>query len=286
MKSVLLCGLLAAICQSSQGGELPCLFDPACRKPAIIGHQGAPAFWMPRNSLASFQRAADLGSDGVEVDVRFSSDGIPFVAHDAKISLWQAPGCAGLRLADSPAAELERCRLLPTLSQKLLPLANLERATGNRLLLHLDVKEQELIPQALEAVRRLHAEDHAYIAVSVWHAVQNRELLEKSTDVRLCLKIRTVKQFDDVLTWMRLPQVFMVMTDEQFLDTAIDHEQLKAQIRRMHDAGLKVMASGNKKHPSVEKQLRLLRDGYDAILSYDVENGVEAARRFSSGKVN
>jgi glycerophosphoryl diester phosphodiesterase len=276
--------VIALIAVPVAGENLPCLLNPACRKPSVIGHQGAPGFWEPRNSLPGFERAAALGADGAEVDVRFSSDGVPFVAHDAKISLWQAPGCAGYTLAETPSAELARCRLLPFLSQKLLPLADLLHRTGNRFLLHLDIKEPELIPSALEAVRRLHAQDRAYLTVSVWHAVQQRDLLEKSPDVRLCLKIRAVKQFDDVLTWMRLPQVFMVMTDEQFLDTPLPREQIKAQIHRMHDAGLKVMASGNKKHPSVDNQLCLLRNGYDAILSYDVENGVEAARRFAGEK--
>ena len=285
-KTISICSLFLylALAALASAGDLLCLLDPACRKPAIIGHQGAPGFWEPRNSLTAFQKAVELGADGAEVDLRFSSDGVPFVAHDAEISIWQAPGCAGYKLAETPSAELARCRLLPFLTQKLLPFADLLHRTGNRFLLHLDIKEPELIPQALDAVRRLHAEDHAYIAVSVWHAVQQRELLAKSADVRLCLKIRTVKQFDDVLTWMGLPQVFMVMTDETFLDQPLDAEQIKAQIRRMHAAGLKVMASGNKRHPSVDSQLRLLCDGYDAILSYDVENGVEAARRFAGEK--
>ncbi len=49
--------------------------------PLIIAHRGASAI-APENTLAAFQQAVDVGSDGVEFDVRLSKDGIPVVIHD------------------------------------------------------------------------------------------------------------------------------------------------------------------------------------------------------------
>lgn len=50
-------------------------------KPLIIGHRGAAAE-APENTLASVQRAIEIGVDFVEVDVRLSRDGVPFLFHD------------------------------------------------------------------------------------------------------------------------------------------------------------------------------------------------------------
>jgi glycerophosphoryl diester phosphodiesterase len=50
-------------------------------RPEIIAHRGASRE-RPENSLAAFQRAAELGADGVELDVHLHDDGVPRVHHD------------------------------------------------------------------------------------------------------------------------------------------------------------------------------------------------------------
>jgi len=52
--------------------------------PLIIGHRGASAL-APENTLAAFKRALTDGADGVELDVRLASDGVPVVIHDADL---------------------------------------------------------------------------------------------------------------------------------------------------------------------------------------------------------
>jgi glycerophosphoryl diester phosphodiesterase len=49
--------------------------------PLIFGHRGASAY-APENTLIAFQRALELGADGVELDVTLSADGVPVVIHD------------------------------------------------------------------------------------------------------------------------------------------------------------------------------------------------------------
>src|SRR5687768_15234081 len=50
-------------------------------EPLILGHRGASAV-APENTLAAFSRAIQDGADGIEFDVRLSSDGVAVVIHD------------------------------------------------------------------------------------------------------------------------------------------------------------------------------------------------------------
>ncbi len=49
--------------------------------PRVMGHRGAAA-WAPENTLASIQKAADLGATWVEFDVMLTGDGRPVLFHD------------------------------------------------------------------------------------------------------------------------------------------------------------------------------------------------------------
>ena len=52
--------------------------------PLIWGHRGASGH-APENTLPAFQLAADMGADGVELDVQLTRDGIPVVCHDETV---------------------------------------------------------------------------------------------------------------------------------------------------------------------------------------------------------
>ncbi len=53
--------------------------------PLIFGHRGASAY-APENTLAAFDRAFELGADGIELDVTLTKDGIPIVIHDDTVN--------------------------------------------------------------------------------------------------------------------------------------------------------------------------------------------------------
>jgi glycerophosphoryl diester phosphodiesterase len=54
---------------------------PYSDRPLNFAHRGA-SHDAPANTLPAFTRAAELGADGVELDVHISSDGVPVVIHD------------------------------------------------------------------------------------------------------------------------------------------------------------------------------------------------------------
>lgn len=69
-----------------------------------IGHRGACGY-APENTLASMQKAIELGVDGFEFDIQLSRDGIPVVIHDD--SLERTTNGKGL-VSDYTLAELQK----------------------------------------------------------------------------------------------------------------------------------------------------------------------------------
>ena len=72
--------------------------------PLIIGHRGASAV-APENTLAAFRKAIDAGADGIEFDVRLSSDGIPVIIHDETL---RRTASRPERVGDLTAEELRK----------------------------------------------------------------------------------------------------------------------------------------------------------------------------------
>ncbi len=73
------------------------------KKPLIIAHRGASKL-APENTLAAFQKANEIGADGIEFDVRLSKDGVPVVVHDFDLKrICRRDG----RVSDFTVAELQ-----------------------------------------------------------------------------------------------------------------------------------------------------------------------------------
>lgn len=53
-------------------------------KPLVWAHRGASGY-APENTLAAFQKAVDLGADGVELDIQLTKDDQIVVIHDEMI---------------------------------------------------------------------------------------------------------------------------------------------------------------------------------------------------------
>ncbi len=93
--------------------------------PPVIGHRGAPLH-APENSLAGFEKAAELGAQWVEFDVMLSADGIPVVHHDLTLDRTAGRSEAVADLSAESLAEVDvgerfnahyRGQKLPTLAK-------------------------------------------------------------------------------------------------------------------------------------------------------------------------
>jgi glycerophosphoryl diester phosphodiesterase len=81
-----------------------------------IGHRGAKGY-APENTLLSFQKAIDLGADGIELDVHLSADGEIVVIHDETIDrTTNGKGIVNtLTLQELQAFRIENNEQIPTL---------------------------------------------------------------------------------------------------------------------------------------------------------------------------
>lgn len=57
---------------------------PLIEKTLIIAHRGASAY-APENTMEAFELAAQMGADGIELDIHLTSDGQVVVCHDEKV---------------------------------------------------------------------------------------------------------------------------------------------------------------------------------------------------------
>src|SRR3990170_8233404 len=115
----------------------------------IIAHRTCPRH-APENSLQWIRKAAELGADGVEIDVQRTLDGVPILMHDR--TLWRTAGLYfPARLL--PYSFVRRLRLrgseerVPTLAQAL-------DALPPGLLVAVDIKHASAAPATLAEVRR------------------------------------------------------------------------------------------------------------------------------------
>jgi glycerophosphoryl diester phosphodiesterase len=121
-------------------------------RPLVFAHRGGAAL-APENTLVAFENAVALGADGIELDVRASSDGRVVVHHDRTLERttpWRGPVSA--RTADELA-----CVNVPELAQVLHACRDL------RVIIEIKVNERAFGRLVVEQLRRAGAVDRACV---------------------------------------------------------------------------------------------------------------------------
>ena len=119
-----------------------------------IGHRGAPREF-PENTLPSFQRAFELGADGVELDVHLTVDGTPVVHHDPEVTIQVRPRriirpIATMSWKELSGVEISPGITIPTLEQVL----ELARDRGT---VYVELKGSGVEERSLDVIRAAHA---------------------------------------------------------------------------------------------------------------------------------
>jgi glycerophosphoryl diester phosphodiesterase len=133
-----------------------------------IAHRGASRV-APPNTLAAFEKALELGADGVELDVQFSADGVPIVIHDFTVDgTTDGSGrVAEMRLAQLKQLDAGSCFDPAFAGERIPTLEEVLEAVGGRLLLDIELKDFSLRGSGLE---------QAVVAQVEQHGLENRVL--------------------------------------------------------------------------------------------------------------
>jgi glycerophosphoryl diester phosphodiesterase len=139
----------------------------------VVGHRGAMGY-CPENTLASFERALELGADWIELDVHLSRDRALIVIHDE--TLERTTNGRGL-VRDHSLAELRQ--LDAGDGQRLMTLDEvLEWAAGRNTVVDIEIKNGPIYYDGIEdavvaAVRNARMVDQV-IVISFDHAAAKR----------------------------------------------------------------------------------------------------------------
>jgi len=220
--------------------------------PEIIAHRGVSRERL-ENTIPAFQRAIDLGANGVELDVHVTRDGTVVVHHDPVIRGTSSDATlAGRPILSLTTAEVASFRLgdggpVPTL----LEVSALLR---DHLTLYCELKGEGTAGPALDVLQHnggrcaVHSFDHRMIAESALLAPSvARGVLEVSRHVDAASALRSASARD---LWQQI----------EFIDDELVHQ--------VHAAGGRVIAWTANDPATVE---RLAALGVDGFCGDDVE---------------
>ncbi len=120
-------------------------------RPLILAHRGA-SHWAPENTLAAFRLAAEMGADGVELDVQLCKDGEAVVIHNFTVD--ETTDGSG-RVKDFTLAELQVLDAggwyaAEFAGERIPALAQVLHELGPRLTLNIELKTMALSTDGLE----------------------------------------------------------------------------------------------------------------------------------------
>ncbi len=128
--------------------------------PAVIAHRGDRAF-APENTLAAFTQAALKGADGIEFDVKLTSDGEVIVLHDQTVDRTTNGRGNVARLTLAALKELDASIQFPGQfpGEKIPTLKEVFETVGRKLYMNVELTNyatprDALVPRVVELVRK------------------------------------------------------------------------------------------------------------------------------------
>ena len=175
---------------------------------AVVAHRGANRE-APENTLDAFQRAIEIGVQGIELDIQFTRDRVPVVIHDPNLRSTRHP------ISSLTVDEIRDRSSVPTLDEVLA-------LVDARCELYIEIKA----PAAVDAVVERLASRRSWCAV---HAFDHRVVAKaRVLDPQLRTGILLVSYLVDVDAAMRAAGARDLWQQADYIDREL--------IERVHDA--------------------------------------------------
>ncbi|HPY89890.1 MAG TPA: glycerophosphodiester phosphodiesterase [Lentisphaeria bacterium] len=156
--------------------------------PLVIAHRGDSAEY-PENTLDAIISAVEQRADAVEVDLRCSKDGVPYLFHDNTLDrVTDGKGTA----SDLTIDELKKLTVTHTRTGRKASICTLEEAIlalkEGPAFLHIDLKESRAVPAMAELLKRHNFSERTIVGCSGNTKLisEIREALPRSQIVVIC----------------------------------------------------------------------------------------------------
>ncbi|WP_348800483.1 glycerophosphodiester phosphodiesterase [Flavobacterium adhaerens] len=144
-----------------------------------IAHRGASGY-EPENTLISFEKAIEMGADGIELDVHLSADGHLMVIHDGTLDrTTNGKGFVNQKtLAELTSFRINEEHQIPTLVEVL-------DLVDRKCLVNIEIKGDGCADQVVELIDRYVSEknwkqDHFIVSSFDWNSLQQVRFLDEN----------------------------------------------------------------------------------------------------------
>ncbi|MBP6556954.1 MAG: glycerophosphodiester phosphodiesterase [Flavobacterium sp.] len=160
-----------------------------------IGHRGAKGH-VAENTLASFQKAIDLGVDMIELDIQLSLDKVPMVIHDQTVD--RTTSSVGL-VTDFSAKELQKLGI-PTLK-------DVFELVQNRCEINVEIKSFSVTQAVLDLIdKNIFDKNKILISSFDWNALQE----VRFNDEEIRIGILTETDLDLALAFAKFIKAYSI----------------------------------------------------------------------------
>jgi glycerophosphoryl diester phosphodiesterase len=171
----------------------------------LLAHRGYHAD-VPENTMAAFEAALRLGVDGIETDVRLSSDGLPVIIHDRATPKKRA------------VVELTRREIESDVGHPVPVLDEVLDAFPD-LLWEVEIKNPEALPAAMRVLKQFQHR-RRLLVTSFRHDVVMQCAGELEADCGLLLAHRPLDVGAVIAGCAGQPQIKAIVWDYNIIDTA------------------------------------------------------------------
>ena len=247
-----------------------CWRDPTCVRTMAVGHGGD---WSlsgnPYDSNAALAAAYAGGADGVKIDVRVTSDGVPVIAHSSPIEAFESLDCYNKKIEEMTAAAVTSCHRLPSKTETFQRLDTVLAYLKGKLTVELTVKRQVDYAVAIAAVLAAGAESFAYFEVSTSDLQTLLPPISGADKVYYLMNIKALSEVDVLLDTIKNPRAFMYEFDP---DVAL----ATVLTTRLRPAGIRTFTYIKSSTVSQAQLAALYDKGFDVVSSNLVPQTVQA----------
>ncbi len=253
-------GAVAADAGSWRSSLSVCWTDASCRRVMAIGHGGAWDTQVPYNSNGALTAAYNLGLDGVKIDVRITSDGVPVIAHSSPIEIFESLDCYNRRIEQMTAAQVVQCHRLPSTTETFQRLDDVLDWLRGKMVVQLCVKEPTTdIPRIVQQVHASNAEDFAFLEIDTTDLQTRVPSVTGGNTVWYLINVASnLSQVDTLLMTLNNPRAFMYEFDPTVSVSAL-------VTTRLHPAGIRSFTYDNGMLLTAAQLKAHFDDGYDVV---------------------